>query len=1003
MLGHDPIDRRFAQFCRTGDPEALADVFDRTAGRLMRVALWLAGNRPDAEDLLQRTFLKAIETSARFELGRPALPWLLGLLGNQARQHRQERQRRSPPPPPGHQVVDAVAEAAARELEQVVGAVRERLGATYSEVLRLHLEEGLNGKEIAERLGRPAGTVRTQLVRALELLRRRLPGGFVAGLAALVVVDEAALAAVRGTVLEAARAAVPAAVGGLPGATTMFGGLLMAKKLLAAVTLLILGGVALWSTLRPSTADAAPGPREAPAAAAIAEVAPAPAPVAGSPAVAERTAATPAVASGEAGFAVLRVVVRREVDRAPVAGIWVHADRVGGACLGHREAVADAAGVAQLAHLEPGAYYVAGSLFEVDAAVALTDGELRTLEVFARDVASVAGRVVDEEGRPVAGARLWLSRASNWSTGGEVGRSAPDGSFRVGLSGFQYLGAQADGQVPSWLEPFEGAPGRAFEGVELRLRGAAARLQGLVVDRRGRPVPWATVFVGVPGGGVTNSGTRNFVQPNPERCQTGPEGRFEAVGLPAGNVPLGIWATGFGPHRQVVVAAAGQTATVTVTLEDGAVVAGVVRDQAGQPVAGAMVRFGDEFQSFPWCATRTDAQGHFRLENLPAAPLRVPLVASTSAARAEVVLQPVAGTTTEWNPVLGTGRTIRGIVLGPGDVPLQGAKAGVVHPSYQKVQRWFDAAADGSFELQQVGDNPCSVQVALGDCVLREVRKVAPGTTDLQIRLDPRDLPTAHLRGRIVDASGAALEGSVSLLRDRVLSTDSVPIDPVTGAFAFGPMSAGRRRVVAWTRATGQLPLGTIDLQAGETLVLPDRVVVPGGDLELTVLDADGHPVDSKHVTLRTGSSGAFDGGVVDHGKGRIAGLQPGSYLVEVQPERGTARQVLRAAADVHSGRATQVAIQGRLCQRVQITFRDPGPADPDRRVEVFCRNEQGVLDAILETFPEGANPLTVQGAFAPGRYQLECRVDDGRVANSELVVPSLDQPVAKTIDLPAR
>ena len=50
-----------------------------------RVALWLAGNRSDAEDLLQRTFLKAIETRHKFRHGEPVLPWLMGLLGHEGR------------------------------------------------------------------------------------------------------------------------------------------------------------------------------------------------------------------------------------------------------------------------------------------------------------------------------------------------------------------------------------------------------------------------------------------------------------------------------------------------------------------------------------------------------------------------------------------------------------------------------------------------------------------------------------------------------------------------------------------------------------------------------------------------------------------------------------------------------------------------------------------------------------------------------------------------------
>jgi hypothetical protein len=116
--------------------------------------------------------------------------------------------------------------------------------------------------------------------------------------------------------------------------------------------------------------------------------------------------------------------------------------------LGHREALTDDAGVARFDHLSPGSYYVAGSLLKSDLAVTLGDGELRTLELLATEVSFVAGHVVDADGRPVAGARLWLSKRSNWSSGGEVGRSDAAGAFRVGLSGFQYLGAEADGHVP---------------------------------------------------------------------------------------------------------------------------------------------------------------------------------------------------------------------------------------------------------------------------------------------------------------------------------------------------------------------------------------------------------------------------------------------------------------------------------------------------------------------------------------------------------------------------
>ncbi|MEQ1634610.1 MAG: RNA polymerase sigma factor, partial [Planctomycetota bacterium] len=230
------VDRQFAQFCRTGDAEALGKVFDRTAPHLLRVACWLAGNRADAEDLVQRTFLAAIESREAFAGGR-AMPWLLGILGNHVRRLRRERARPAPSLP--QPTADPQALAAERELQTRMRSLRDELGEPYAEVLRLHLEEGHNAKEIAERLQRPAGTVRTQLMRGMELMRKRLPDGFVAGGALALVAGHAASATAIGTiravVVPAANAAAPA----VAASVVLVGGFLVSKKVLLSASLLV--------------------------------------------------------------------------------------------------------------------------------------------------------------------------------------------------------------------------------------------------------------------------------------------------------------------------------------------------------------------------------------------------------------------------------------------------------------------------------------------------------------------------------------------------------------------------------------------------------------------------------------------------------------------------------------------------------------------------------------------------------------------------------------------
>ena len=85
------IDRSFQRFVRRGDVEALGRVFDAAAPELLGIAFRLTGAAPDAEDVVQATFLTAIERAETFEESRRAMPWMLGILLNHARSLRRAR------------------------------------------------------------------------------------------------------------------------------------------------------------------------------------------------------------------------------------------------------------------------------------------------------------------------------------------------------------------------------------------------------------------------------------------------------------------------------------------------------------------------------------------------------------------------------------------------------------------------------------------------------------------------------------------------------------------------------------------------------------------------------------------------------------------------------------------------------------------------------------------------------------------------------------------------
>ena len=95
----DPLAQLFERFRTRGDLRALGAVFDELAPRLLPIALHLC-DPADAEDVLQQTFLLAIERADSFDATRRLEPWLAGLLTNIARNARRAAQRRRAAPMP---------------------------------------------------------------------------------------------------------------------------------------------------------------------------------------------------------------------------------------------------------------------------------------------------------------------------------------------------------------------------------------------------------------------------------------------------------------------------------------------------------------------------------------------------------------------------------------------------------------------------------------------------------------------------------------------------------------------------------------------------------------------------------------------------------------------------------------------------------------------------------------------------------------------------------------
>ena len=156
------------------------------ADTLHNLARYLTGNEPDAEDLVQETYARALRAAEQFTPGTNLKAWLFRILRNTFLS--QYRRQRHNPVVGGLDTVDPFAEPAAEagwlrddveldRLRGVVGEEIERALLSLSEdartVILLDLE-GLTEVEVAQVVGCAVGTVKSRLARARAALRQTL-------------------------------------------------------------------------------------------------------------------------------------------------------------------------------------------------------------------------------------------------------------------------------------------------------------------------------------------------------------------------------------------------------------------------------------------------------------------------------------------------------------------------------------------------------------------------------------------------------------------------------------------------------------------------------------------------------------------------------------------------------------------------------------------------------------------------------------------------------------
>ncbi len=160
-----------------GDEAAFAELVRAATDRLFRFLYRLTDHAQDAEDLVQETWLKAHRALARYDVGRPFLPWLFTIARRSVLNHR--RAARPCEPLPEDLVLPSQADGPAEEFAerddhaQLWEATR-RLPPRYREVLWLYYGEGLDTTAAAAILRCTPLCVKVRLHRARRALLRSL-------------------------------------------------------------------------------------------------------------------------------------------------------------------------------------------------------------------------------------------------------------------------------------------------------------------------------------------------------------------------------------------------------------------------------------------------------------------------------------------------------------------------------------------------------------------------------------------------------------------------------------------------------------------------------------------------------------------------------------------------------------------------------------------------------------------------------------------------------------
>lgn len=574
---------------------------------------------------------------------------------------------------------------------------------------------------------------------------------------------------------------------------------------------------------------------------------------------------------------------------------------------------------------------------------------------------AVSGQVVDERGKPVAGARVSYDTSGFGLGGGGRGEAKSDdkGGFRfAALAPGQYTFGASDGEhVRSLSTPIE-VGAQPVRDVLITLRTGGS-VRGTVVDRAGAAVPFAVVRIAPhPDGGMREAmiGARQVA--SDER------GAFEIRGLPRARLQLRAEGEAAASAiLEVSLVEAARQEGLQVVLDVEGAISGVVVNERGEPMPELSVRCAPDFtagaalDSFAltgMSSTTSDGSGAFTVRGLP-----------PGAYRLWVDREGASGAGYERSqPAKPGDRDVRIVVAAPGRILGKIATGEGKAPALAKVSLSMTSQVttrDGAFVLAEVEPGKYDVRMRgpdFAERVLRDVQVSAGKDTDLGTITVVRG---RRVTGLVVDGEQRPVAGAKVRLaaflvfeagntRDLTNGFDDMQgvataTSDATGAFTLTGVSSLKQSQLAAETAQGRSEVAT----------------VPPGE------------GDPPPFTLRLRSFGSIAGAVTVNGKpaGRVSfnvqskdakasaaifatSNEDGSYVLERIPEGTYTVSAQRAGA--MSMRAVTADVKVVAGRRSKLDFDIEEGKGATLEVQVSALPSQEV---------NAAQILLFEGAFA--------------------------------------